>query len=312
LDGLHLTLARMGLLEAGVTLFIVACIYYGYCYVDSCWRQQSAWVRYCYLAMAGGMLGLACASKWSGLFAFPLLLLGVVYGTLWLIPASSWHIKLKHVLLGLSLILVLPGVIYSLSYLPLASILNSNDSWLSFVWQQQQAMYQFQMHSLIHSTHTYASSWYSWPFLTKPIATYFNREDHGYATSVALIGNPAVFALWLPMLAASAYHLWRARTDWRAWWLLVAMGCEFLPYSLASRVCFLYYFYPTLPLVIILSVYSFNQLSHRLPWRSSWGWRIYLVICVILFLIFLPVTLGVSVPRSYVVHYLLWLPGWNI
>ncbi|KKS96176.1 MAG: Dolichyl-phosphate-mannose-protein mannosyltransferase family protein [Microgenomates group bacterium GW2011_GWC1_43_13] len=146
LDGLALVMSRIGMNDSYILLFALLSIYL--------FMKQRDFAS----ALS---FGLALASKWSAIWAIPILFI------LWL------RRKNKFKLSTFIYFLFLPITVYLLSYLPM--FLTGHG--LSIWWGMQKQMWWY--HTGLRATHPYTSSWWTWPLLIRPIYLYTSQEIGG-------------------------------------------------------------------------------------------------------------------------------------
>ncbi len=268
------------------------------------------------LALSGLFFGIGCACKWTVLYG------GVGLALLWLLrlvmkyraKGLSGYGKELAGILALSLVffLLVPGVIYCLSYIPygLARDMSFPEMLLrkdyyQLIWDNQ--VYMLTYHSGVNQTHPYSSRWYQWLFDLRPILYYL---QYGETTKSAFgsFNSPLISWAGLVALVAMVPAFWKRRSPAA---LLIWAGylCQFIPWVIITRTTFAYhYFGCSLFLVLALS-FVFDELISRRPKNDR------LVCCftglqVGLFALFYPVLSGVAVSISYCLNFLKWLPGW--
>jgi dolichyl-phosphate-mannose--protein O-mannosyl transferase len=94
----------------------------------------------------------------------------------------------------------------------------------------------------------------------------------------------------------------------RTFFLGIAAASEFVPWLLISRETFIYHYFETMAFLILLT----GVLAKYLIERTKYGKKavfIYMGVCLLLFILFYPVTTGVVIPRSYA-DVIRWLPSW--
>ena len=159
-------------------------------------------------------------------------------------------------------------------------------------------------HLELKATHTYQSKAWTWPFVKRPVAYYYQGEPK--STHILAFGNPFV---WWAALAALPWLIARSIRRYRPERLvLVAWGSQYLPWLIVSRP--LFFFYMT-PVVVFMNI----GLAHALAaLRSSglFGRRavlIYLATIVVTLYFFYPVIAAVGLPYDWW-HDRMWLPSW--
>jgi dolichyl-phosphate-mannose--protein O-mannosyl transferase len=294
-DFLHIVQSRVGMLDAFVTLFVVAAILFAVHDRDrpraADWERRPGGILSAlalhrpWRLLAGMALGAAVAVKWSGAYV-ALAVIGLTAA--WEIaarrsggpdaPPRSWssatwlaireELPRSVVLLGL-----VPAAVYLAAYIgrmpgELIGLPWQEGTVWRGIWDHQQAMLTF--HTTLSGSHPYESPPWSWLLLKRPVAYYFATGD-GYREILA-IGNPLTWAAGVIGLVVLAV-LW-ARGGWRvggpAAVVIVAAVATYLPWlalqGSRSQV-FLWYILPTIPFL-----YAGLGVLTALAWRS-WAGR---------------------------------------
>ncbi len=318
-DGLHFVMSRTALLDGILMFFIVAA--FGCLLVDRD-RARDALVgmaerhggslRTAYgefgpalptrwwRILAGVCLGLAVATKWSGLFAI------VVFGLMTVMWDSGARraVGVRSPLLGALRRDALPAfaaivgaavVVYAASWTGwFASDDGSNRNWAAgrgwrfgiipevvrSLWHYHGQVLDF--HRDLTSPHSYDSSPWGWLLLTRPVSYFYESPELGQdgckvdrcSSAILGIGTPA---LWWIGMAALAYciWLWVARRDWRAGAVLAGLAATYLPWFLYTERT-IFYFYavaivPFLVLAVTLMLGSILGPSGASPQRRAIG-----------------------------------------
>lgn len=223
---------------------------------------------------AGVMLGLACGSKWSGVYfvaAFGLLSVGFDLAARRAAGVSRpWLGTLRRdVVPALWALVVVPLLLYLASFWAWFASETGIDRWAvgqqvghggtwSFVPDAFRSLWYYSAHVLsFHEhlvtpavPHPYESKPWTWPMGMRPMLYYYVDADtvHGCGqgrcvSAVMLVGTPAMWWLAFPVLG---WALWRtiAHRDWRYTVVLVAYGSAFLPWF-ANLNRQMYFFYAT-------------------------------------------------------------------
>ncbi len=244
LDSAIFVHARMGMTNAFALAFIVAA-------TAATWRavkhERPAW-----LWAAGVALGLALATRWTGVLAWAALLTVVVVARRpWRkggVPAAELRAWLPAALGGY---FVLPPILYLASFIPFVLLgpepavtrLADPENWWAVVTLNQW-MYNFHQQGVsIHHNH---SPWWSWPLMLKPLwyhFVYVKADDT--VVGVWMVGNPALWWAAVPALALAAWRgiarrdaalafvAWMGLALWLAWGL-TARNATFMTYFLES------------------------------------------------------------------------------
>ena len=95
----------------------------------------------------------------------------------------------------LTFFVLVPAVIYLLSYLPFVD--NSHPGLFDRMLTNQTSMFNY--HSGLEATHPYSSSWYQWPTMVRPIWYYSGYVTDAVKEGISAFGNPVVW--WIGILA---------------------------------------------------------------------------------------------------------------
>ena len=292
LDGVHIVQSRMATLDVFVTTFVLAAVYF--VVLDrtrdpgSSWPDR--WFGSRFRLLAGVMLGAAIASKWSGLFAVPLV---VALTLLWGRRTSPHTILLP--------LLAVPLGVYVIAYTPWF-VEHGLDAG-RFIHLQAQML-----HAQLHhpSVQPENSSPASWPILGgairyRPSELYLGPVRN----EIILAGNPV---LWIGFLLAAPLLLlvFTRKRDWRNVVPLAGYAGMYLPWLAFSRTQFLYYMTPAVPFMALAVAAALRSLPcGREPAAIGFGAGTVLAAAA-----FAPVWLGVGAPSGWL-HALDALTRWR-
>jgi hypothetical protein len=215
-------------------------------------------------------------------------------------------------LYSLLVFFIIPASIYLAAYIPFMAVRTPGASpvtAIAAVVHEQEFMYSY--HATLTATHPFSSSWYEWPLIVKPIWYYTGNAvlPENKVSSIASFGNPAVWWLGIPALAALLV-ITIARRDKLGLFILMALAAQYVPWIVIPRkLTFIYHFFSSLPFLIFAVTYICKLIVERFP-RTRYAIFGYVAIVVILFLMFYPVLSGYVVDKSYVEGYLRWFPSW--
>jgi len=197
--------------------------------------------------------------------------------------------------------IIIPGVIYILSYIPYLLVPGMK---FTDIFEYQKSMYHY--HSTLDATHSFQSAWWTWPFMIKPIWYYTGKDlPAGMASTIASFGNPAVWWAGIPALIAGFKAFLKKNKAMTI--VVIAFICLYLPWVLISRSAFIYHFFPMVPFLILAVVYCIKTFIDRgMSKRYIYG---YLGLVLLLFILFYPAVSGLIVPEGYIT-FLRWLPTW--
>ncbi|MER5864349.1 phospholipid carrier-dependent glycosyltransferase [Kitasatospora sp. NPDC002040] len=287
-DGLHLVMSRVGLLDGVLMFFVLAA--FGCLLVDRdrargllaaaraeggrAGDQVRLGLRPWRLG-AGVLLGLACATKWNGLpvlAAFGLLtVLWDQAGRRWAGAYRPWPSMLRRDALPAFLSLVgVAALVYPLSWAGWFGTdggyerhwADGRPGWLPAPlrswWHYQAQMFDF--NTGLTTPHTYQSDAWSWLVQGRPVSMYWQQvpagqqgctDPGGCASQILALGTPL---LWWTACFALLYVLWRwfFRRDWRSGAVLWAVAGIYLPwFRYLDRTTFSFYMVVLLPFLCL-------------------------------------------------------------
>lgn len=307
LDGLFIVYSRTGLMDGFMILFGLAAIGFAWQFYNQRQTGQQAWLA---LLLTGTMAGLALAIKWIGGGFLPLVALMTLL-TLWLTKKPKF--SLIDGLIWLIAFLLIPALLYILPFLANWQ----TDFWANFaLWHQQSWNYNIHL----NATHPYASKWWSWPFLIRPIWFYY-KDIQGQITGVDAIGNPL---LWWSSTLAVVYSImiltysivvWRRPQDqlidkkdfYRLLFMVGGWAAFYLPWVRIGRVLFLYHYFASYLFALILTAFWLSRL-----WANRQSRAVLFLIVGLIFvtaLAFVPIWIASPIDRSWFKQ-LMWFKSW--
>lgn len=267
LDGLNLVMSRIGMNDIYLLLFVLLSFYL---FIKD---------KILFSALA---LGLAGASKWSAVWALPLMF----------VSFFALNKKFDWRYLGFAIIVPL---VYLASYY---HFFMTGHSFKTFVELQKQMWWY---HTRLEATHAYTSPWWSWPLMLRPIWLYTHTAA-GKVSNIYAMGNPIIF--WLGFFSAALSLYWAYIYKYKKLGLIVfGYLIFFVSWSASPRIMFLYHYLPSTAFMAILAGVVFRRVGLRyvLP--------IFLFAFVVL-CYFYPHLIGVAVPKWLDNSYY-WLSSWR-
>ena len=142
--------------------------------------------------------------------------------------------------------------------------------------------------------------------ITRPVWLYVSNLPSGNVSTIAAMGNPAVWWIGFASIILAAWEGLRKKNH-VCLFIVTIFLFQWIPYAFISRILFLYAFYFNVPIMILATTYFINK-----SWNTRQGKAnvlIYLIAVAVLFAIFYPVISGVPAP-SYWRDGLKWLRSW--
>ena len=343
LDGLAIVTSRMALLDGVLAFFVVAAFAALLLDRDRTRRgpgEPSGWLRLRpWRLAAGGLLGLAVATKWSGVWFV------VAFGLL----AVAWDATARHRAdeprwWARALLRDAPPAFVAIVVVSAASYLGSWFAWfrspeawgrqwaenlpeswvpsaLRSLWHYHQQVWQF--HTSLSAEHPYATNPAGWLVQWRPTSFFYHSSEEDGVTcaaeqcsqAVTSLGNPLIW--WLATLAVVAAVWWAVRRrDGVAIVVLVGLAAGWLPwFAYPDRPTFTFYAVVILPWLAICLAWAVRGL---LAWSRDDPVRrarviaalvIALVLVVAVSLFFMPVWTAQPIPfRQWQIRQ--WLPNW--
>lgn len=232
--------------------------------------------------------GLSVASKWSGIYAFPILFI-------------SHFVFKKKIKLSYLSFTVIPILVYIASY---GLMFSTGHTWVNFVETQKQMWWY---HTSLVATHPYTSPAWSWPLLLRPIYLYNGPEFDNTVARIYAFGNPIIFwfglfsVIVLLVLALverkSAYD--RSR---KLGFVVFSYLVFFLPWIASPRIMFLYHYLPSVPFLSIASGFVLRRYPKLTFFILGLG--------LLSFIYFYPHFTGLRIPEWLDSSYY-WFPSWR-
>jgi dolichyl-phosphate-mannose-protein mannosyltransferase len=304
-DFMHFTMGRMGTADTYVVFFSLLSQLFFLVYflnvVKNGWKTSAL-----PLFLAVLFFALGFSTKWLVLYGF----LGQL--AILLVLRLREVRKLKEGLskkasaffdrpfFQLYFFLLLAILVYFLTFIP--DMLAGRS--LVDVFQLQGSMYIY--HSTLNATHPFASSWWTWPLMLKPLWLYVSYLPANVVSTIVLMGNPAVWWVGFAFLILAVEEAVRSR-DFACIFITVLFFFQWLPYVFISRITFIYHFYVNVPFLCLATAYFLNKY-----WSRKWGKAAalaYFAGVVVLFWLFYPAISGTPTTTSSI-DSLKWLGSW--
>jgi dolichyl-phosphate-mannose--protein O-mannosyl transferase len=294
-DGMAITISRTAILDGILAMFVLAA--FGCLLVDRDWIRA----RYADLALqgpgtpplvawrpwrlaAGIMLGLACGTKWNGIYAV------AVFGVLTMCweysarraarqPVPFWTTVGRDGPVAFVTIVGSAAVTYVASWWgwiagddgwsrqwavmnPASGPAGVMPDWVRSLWHYHWEMWNF--HSNLTAQHNYASDAWGWLVLARPVSFDYAGLERGQQGCDVERCSQAVLALGTPLLwwgaclaLVACLWMWAARRDWRAGAILAGFVATWAPWFLfLGRTAFAFYAVAIAPFVVLAVAYG--------------------------------------------------------
>lgn len=322
-DFMHLTTSRIATLEPFSIFFIMLMTYFMVEYCLCSFYDTSLKKTGKYLLLSGIAMGIGIAVKWTG--AYAAVGLAILFfsslGCRWLEYKKAKTKKepsefekhiiqvfpsytLKTILWCVICFVIIPCVIYFVSFIPCQ--INRGESWsVAAVIKQSVGMYNY--HATLQATHPFQSVWWQWILDIRPI-WYYHQVYNGLVYTISAFGNPLIWWSGLISIIYCIIQFCRKRFG-VAGIIAVCYLTQLVPWLLVTRCVFIYHYYPAVPFLILGLVYALSCLIQVNPLYKK---RVYIFVglCVVLFILFLPATAGFATTQSYINGFMRWLPSW--
>jgi len=273
LDGLNFVQSRTGMIDVYFVCSMLACL------------LLISRNKFFFASIA---LGLALASKWTGLYLFGMVIILLLY---------------KKALHQIPYFIFVPASIYLLSYIPF--FIAGHDHNLFIELQKQMWWY----HTNLKATHDYASPWWSWPLNLYPV-WYYVEYSGDKIGNIFASGNPVMF--WTGAIAV-LLTTWEFIKSFGIkikdglliklpenmpghFFILLGYFIFWLPWALSPRIMFLYHYSPSLPFLAMALGY---QLSLLLPNKDNHKLLFWILAAIALGFIFVyPFITGILLPKN--------------
>ena len=333
-DCMHFTQTRIATIDSFPVLFIMLMFLCMAWWMKMSFYHTKLYKTFIPLALSGICMGLAIASKWIGCYSavgLAVLFFGRLY-SLWrqsvyaaahrdedarfARAADRFNRCALYTVLGCCVFFVaVPLVIYCLSYIPYLSAYGEVKLDMRTLERLIDAqIYMFEYHKNLVAEHYFASPWYEWPVIAKPMWYYSaDFKGAGMASSILAFGNPAVWWTGLAgILFLLGYSVYRnalpalrvipGRDDaYDRAMPVIAVGflSAYLPWVLISRLTFIYHYFASVPFIILATAQGLRYIERHRPKLAKALIAVLCVTALALFIAFYPLASGIEVPRAW-------------
>ncbi len=290
LDGLHLVMSRVALLDIFLMFFIMLTFYL--ILRDNLW-------------LSGVVIGFASATKWSAVFVIPFLILLTV--NIGRANFATWGKRFSQFVLAPIGIYLLSWSGWFLSAKGWAR--DSGSNLFSSLWNYHVEIMNF--HRGLTEQHTYAANPWNWLVLGRPTSFYYESTKNCGAQScsqeILAIGTPILW--WAGIFAiAITVGLFIINRDRVSAFILAGIAGTYLPwFFIQNRTTFYFYAIAIFPFIVLSLINVFNwALNNQINRKLIYG---FVITVGINFIYFMPIFIGIEIPY---VDWLarMWLPSW--
>ena len=166
-------------------------------------------------------------------------------------------------------------------------------------------------HQSVHTPHPYQSNWYQWILDARPILYYQDFSVQGMRGIFASFNNPLVS--WAGLLAffAVAVQMVRRKCG-KALFIVLATLSQLVPWTAIGRVLFAYHYFPTVLFLCFAIAYLMDDMLNRKREGARLAVYGFTGCTGLLYAIFYPELIGISVPNWYATYFLRWFPSWPL
>lgn len=295
-ENLTFVMSRITMNDVFITFFVIVAFIFTTLYLKKQKTRDLFW--------ASVFLGLACASKWTGLYAVAVVFIFVL----------AVDFVRKNVRPKVLMIVLIPPLIYFASY---------GQFWLQghtisdFIDLHKQIWWYQNRHDLEHSYGTTPlfcvpdglSGPKTWcPWILDMRGVYFSYEEYGTdkAGYIYALGNPVIF--WVGIVAVS-YMIGKFAENRDKQSLLVMLGyfIFWVPWIFSPRILFLYHYLPALPFLSIALGYWLSEI-----YDTKFKYVSLLISAIFIFVFFYlwPISSGFPIKVDDIGRYM-WIKSWR-
>lgn len=321
-DFMHYTQSRIATIDTYAVFFLLLMYYFMYQYLTKSFYDTKLSKTLIPLGLCGLFTAMGVASKWTvaygviGIAVLFFISLGRRYVEYCyakkqveakkatefdqMVVSVFWKKAGITLACCVGFFLVVPAVVYVLSYIPYFMSGHSLKDLGPYIIN----MYNY--HAGLVDTHSFSSVWWQWPIIERPI-WYFSSNplsmDGNQVISIAAFGNPAIWWTSIVTMVATLV-IGLKKKDKKAAFIVIGYASVYLTQALVPRLLFIYHYYTAVPFLVLSIVYIMRNIKNRKIIYAYCG------ICLALFCLFFPVLSGMPTTQEYIDTYLRWFSSW--
>lgn len=309
-DGLQLVQSRIAMNDALLSFLVTV---FAWLVIRS---KQAFSISVKTVWLAAVVVGLAMATKWTGIFVWFLFLGWQVGGVIWHRAAHSADIK-RIQIIAIIFAIIIPWLVYFLSYAPAAL---SHAGYGHVIELHRQALLY---HLNRDANHAYASRPWQWVLNLRPVWYWQDRDlvakdatlSNSWRANIYAVSHPVLPVVTLFVLSWTVQQLLKQRKRSVLFFQLLFLGCLYvavwMPWFFSPRIMFYYHYLPAIPLVaILMGLWRLDTLLYENKIAKLLT-TILLIIWILGVVVWLPHWLGLRVPKELVDTIYFGLPGWR-
>lgn len=288
-DFMHYVQTRIATIDTYAVFFIILMYLFMYLFIT---EEKNKW-----LFWSGLFFGIGAASKWTCIYAGAGL--AVIWALYWIEKKEGF---IKNALLCLVYFVLIPCVIYWLSYIPYAKALEIpvlSSTYTQKVLEMQGFMFSY--HSKLVAEHPYSSHWYEWMLNIRPILYFMDYMPDGTRSTFGAYVNPVL--CWGGLIAVLMLFYFQIK-DITARFILIGYLAQLIPWIFVTRLTFEYHYFPCTVFLALALGYVFTVYGEK---KKHYVYA-FTLLSAVLFAFFYPTLSGAKVPAN--VWYFHWLPSW--
>lgn len=335
-DFMHITTSRIATLEPFSVFFIIAMYYFMVKYFYSSFYDTPLKKQFTNLALSAIFMAFAISTKWTGCYGavgLAILFFTNIFNRyqeyckakdyLVEIPDLDNDIeefKEKHEDAKMIVETFKPKLIKTIAwcflwFVFITIIIYCLSYVITPVWRDgyslknviDQNIYMYEYHIDLEASHPFESVWWQWILDIRPIWYYTGYEGNIYH-SISCFSNPLINLVSIISLPYTLYHAF-IKHNRNAWIIIIGFISNLAPWLLVTRCVFSYHYYPSVIFMILSIVFMFKEILQKHPRKVKYI-NIYILLVIIVFIIFLPLTCGFGTTYEFS-QFMELLPTWN-